>query len=249
LDQTSSGDLISRLTYNTEQVAEAISNAIVVLIRDSLTIVALIGMMIWLSPALTVLVAIVGPTIGVLVGYMSKAFRRHSTRIQSSMGDVTRVAEQSLQGHRIIKVFQGQDYEREQFESINGRNFRLNIRLTATRAAGDSLTQYVVALGAAAVIFVALSDWVLPELTPSLFVEFIAYMGMLLAPLKRLVNIDVSVQRGIAAAESVFETMDGPVEQDTGTLTLERARGDVEYRHVSFGYGGRKGRVLHDVSF
>src|SRR5690606_35595503 len=227
IDQASSGDLISKLTYNTEQVAEAISNAIVVLIRDSLTIVVLVGIMIWLSPPLTLLVAVVGPTIGALVGYMSKAFRRHSSRIQSSMGDVTRVAEQSLQGHRIIKVFQGQDYEREQFESINGRNFRLNILLTATRAAGDSLTQYVVALGAAAVFFVALSDWVRPTLDAEMFVEFLAYMAMLLAPLKRLVNINVSLQRGIAAAQSLFETIDGPVERDTGTETLERARGDV----------------------
>jgi subfamily B ATP-binding cassette protein MsbA len=249
LDQASSGDLISKLTYNTEQVAEAISNAIVVLVRDSLTIVVLVGIMIWLSPPLTLLVSIVGPTIGALVGYMSKAFRRHSSRIQSSMGDVTRVAEQTLQGHRIIKVFEGQDYEREQFEAINRRNFRLNIRLTATRAAGDSLTQYVVALGAAAVFFVALSDWVRPTLDAELFVEFIAYMAMLLAPLKRLVNINVSLQRGIAAAQSLFETMDGAVERDTGTVTLERARGDVEYRNVSFGYGGRDKRVLHDVSF
>ena len=249
LDQTSSGELISKLTYDTEQVAEAISNAIVVLSRDTLTIVMLVGMMIWLSPALTLLVAIVGPTIGALVGYMSKAFRRHSTRIQTSMGDATRAAEQSLQGHRIIKVFQGHDYEREQFESINNRNFRLNIRLTATRAAGDAFTQYAVAIGAAAVIFVALTDWVLPDLTPSLFIEFIAYMGMVLAPLKRLVNINASVQRGVAAAESVFRTIDGPIEQDTGTERLERARGDVEYRRVSFGYGGRKLRVLNDVSF
>lgn len=249
IDQASSGDLISKLTYNTEQVAEAMSNAIVVLIRDTLTIVLLVGMMIWLSPPLTVLVAVVGPTIGALVGYMSKAFRRHSARIQSSMGDVTRVAEQMLQGHRIIKVFQGQDYERGQFDSINQRNFRLNIRLTATRAAGDTVTQYVVALGGAAVIFVSLTDWVRPDLNAQTFVEFLAYMAMLLAPLKRVVNINVSLQRGIAAAQDVFETIDGPVEQDTGTEPIERARGDIEYRNVSFGYSGRSTRVLHNVSF
>lgn len=249
LDQTPSGDLISKLTYNTEQVAEAISNAIVVLIRDSLTIIVLIAMMIWLSASLTLLIAVVGPTVGMMVGYMSRAFRRHSTRIQSSMGDVTRVAEQSLQGHRIIKVFQGEEHERAQFEEINRRNFRLNLRLTATRAVGDSLTQYVVALGGAAVIFMALTDWVLPDLTASLFVEFIAYMGMLLAPLKRLVNINVSVQRGIAAAGSLFDTIDGPVERDTGGEPLERAGGEVEYRDVTFSYGGRDARALDRISF
>lgn len=248
LDQSSSGDLISKLTYHTEQVAEAISNAVVTLVRDSLTIVVLLGVMIYLSPQLTLLIGIVAPTIGVLVGYMSRAFRRYSGRIQDSMGDVTRVTEQSLQGHRIVKVFQGQDYERTQFDVINRRNFRLNVRLAATRAAGDSLTQYVVAIGVAAVIFVAFSDWVLGDLTPSLFVGFITAMGMLLAPLKRLININAAVQRGIAAAASLFETLDGPVERDSGTETLDRARGHVEYRGVSFSYGGGKGTVLEDFS-
>jgi subfamily B ATP-binding cassette protein MsbA len=204
--------------------------------------------MLILSPELSLLSAIVGPTIGVLVSYMSKAFRRYSARIQSSMGDVTRVTEQALQGHRIVKVFGGQDYERDQFDEINRRNFRLNVRLTATRAAGDSLTQYVVALGVAAVIFVAFSEWVLPDLTASLFVEFIAYMGMLLAPLKRLININVVVQRGIAAAESLFESIDAPVERDTGTEVIERAEGHVEFRRVSFSYDAGKRRVLDDFT-
>src|SRR5690606_10591592 len=104
----------------------------------------------------------------------------------------------------------------------------------ATRAAGDSLTQYVVAIGAAAVVFFALTDWVLADLTPALFVAFLGYMGLLLAPLKRLVNINVALQRGIAAAESLFATMDGSVERDTGTGSLARASGDVEFRDVSF---------------
>ncbi|HEX7081926.1 MAG TPA: lipid A export permease/ATP-binding protein MsbA [Gammaproteobacteria bacterium] len=247
LDRIPSGVLISKLTYDTEQVAEAISTSIVTLLRDGLTILVLIGVMLYLSPQLTLLVAVVGPTIGVMVRYMSRAFRRYSARIQSSMGDVTRVAEQSLHGHRIVKVFQGEAYEREQFDAINRRNFRLNVRLAATRAAGDALTQYVVALGVAAVILVAFSEWMLEDLSASLFVAFLMAMGTLLAPLKRLININAAVQRGIAAAESLFETLDARGEIDQGTERLERARGDVEYRNVSFGYG-RGGRVLRRVN-
>jgi ATP-binding cassette, subfamily B, bacterial MsbA len=248
LDQISSGVLISKLTYNTEQVAEAISNAIVTLVQDSLTIFVLVIMMIYFSPQLTLLIAVIAPTIGLLIAYMSKSFRRHSTRIQNSMGDVTRVAEQTLQGHRVVKVFQGENYERGQFHEINRRNFRFNVRLAATRAAGDSVTQYIVALGVAAVIFVAFSDWVFEELSAATFVGFITAMGMLLAPMKRLININAAVQRGIAAAKSLFETLDGPIERDTGTDAIERARGHVEFRNVSFSYGGGKGRVLDDVS-
>jgi subfamily B ATP-binding cassette protein MsbA len=246
-DSSASGTLISKLTYNTEQVAEAISTSMVTLVRDSLTIIVLLGVMVVLSWQLTLMVAVVGPVIGLLVSYMSKAFRRYSARIQYSMGDVTRIAEQSLQGHRIVKLFEGQQYEHAQFETINRRNFRLNLRLVATRAAGDALTQYVVALGVAAVILVAFSDWVLEDLNAALFVGFLTAMAQLLAPLKRLININAALQRGIAGAESLFETLSGPVETDTGTEPLERARGDVAFHDVSFGYRGRKERVLERI--
>ncbi len=184
-DQGSSGVLISRLTYNTEQVAEAISNAIVILLRDTLAIVLYLAVMIWYSPRLTLIVAVVGPVIALVIGAMSRAFRRYSTRIQHSMGDVTKLTEQSLHGHRVVKVFEGQDQEREQFKDVNVRNFRFNIRLVAVQAMGDALTQYAVALGVAAVMYLSFSDF-----DPAAFIGFITAMGMLLTPLKRLININ-----------------------------------------------------------
>jgi ATP-binding cassette, subfamily B, bacterial MsbA len=247
-DQQPTGALISKLTYNTEQISEAISNAIVTVVRDTLTIFVLIGVMIYYSVQLFLMVVVIGPVVALLVDYMSKAFRRYSRRIQSSMGDVTRVTEQSLHGHRIVKVFEGQDYEQRQFDTINDKNFRLNVRLVATRAAGDFLTQLVVAAGAAAVIFVAFSDWVFQELNAPAFMGFLTAMAMILAPLKRLTNINVALQRGIAAADSVFETLDEPAERDTGGEPLERAKGDVDYRNVTFSYDRRKGRILNDIS-
>ncbi len=247
-DVNATGTLLSKLTYNTEQVAEAMSNAIIVLVRDSLTIVVLIGMMLYYSLGLTLVVAVVGPVVVALIGLMSRAFRRHSTRIQGSMGDVTRVTEQALQGNRVVKMFEGQRFEQQRFDAINTRNFRLNLRLAATRAAGDSLTQYTVILGVAAVIFVAFSDWFLTGLTAPIFIGFITAMGALLAPLKRLVNINVAVQRGIAAADSLFEVLDEPAEHDGGGAPLERAVGDVEYRDVSFRYTPGGPEVLSDVN-
>ncbi len=248
-DTSTSGNLISKLTYNTEQVADAISSAIVTVAKDTLTILLMIFMMIYYSAKLTLLVAVIAPIIAVMVDYMSKAFRRYGTRIQNSMGDVTRVTEQSLHGQKIVKVFDGHDYEQRQFDGINRKNFRLNVRLVATRAAGDFLTQFTVAFGCAAVIFLAFSEWVAQDLSVSEFMAFITAMAMLLPPLKRLTNINVAVQRGIAAGQSVFQILDEPAEVDTGTRSLERARGDVEYRDVSFSYDPRKGGVLRNVSF
>jgi subfamily B ATP-binding cassette protein MsbA len=243
-DQGSSGMLISRLTYNTEQVAEAVSTAIVIALRDTIAILALLVIMISMSPELTLLIGVVAPVIVLVVGAMSRALRRYSARIQHSMGDVTKLTEQSLHGHRVVKVFEGQEHERLQFKDVNTRNFRLHVRLVAVQAIGDGLTQYAVAIGVAAVMYFSFSD-----LDEASFLGFITAMGMLLAPLKRLININAVVQRGIAAGASLFEILDQPGEADTGTKTIGRARGDVAYRGVSFRYDAAKGPALRDVSF
>jgi subfamily B ATP-binding cassette protein MsbA len=242
-DQGSSGGLISRLTYNTEMVSEAISNAIVILLRDTLAIIFYIAVMIWYSPRLTLTVAVIGPLIAFVIGTMGRAFRRYSTRIQHSMGDVTKLAEQSLHGHRVVKVFAGQEQERQQFRDVNFRNFRFNTRLVAVQATGDALTQFAVGLGVAAVIYMSFSELNAPE-----FIGFITAMGMLFAPLKRLININAVIQRGIAAAGGVFEILDQPQEKDTGTISIERARGEVSYRNVSFHYEAGKGPALRGVT-
>jgi subfamily B ATP-binding cassette protein MsbA len=241
-DQSSTGMLISRLTYNTEQIADAVSNAVVVLIRDTLVIAVLLVLMTYYSWRLTLLVAIIGPAMAFLVSRMSRAFRRYSTRIQGSMGDVTRITEQSLHGHRVVKIFEGQEQEQRQFKDINDSNFRFNTRLVAVQAIGDNLTQYAVALGVAGVTYYSLSNLNAPT-----FIGFITAMGMVFAPLKRLINVNAVFQRGIAAAGGVFEILDEPAEVDTGKAKIARARGEVQYRGVSFAYDAAKGEVLHDI--
>ena len=142
---------------------------------------------------------------------MSRAFRRYSARIQHSMGDVTKLTEQSLHGHRVVKVFEGQEQERRQFKDVNARNFRFHVRLVAVQALGDGLTQYAVAIGVAAVMYFSFAD-----LDAASFLGFITAMGMVVAPLKRLININAVVQRGIAAAASLFEILDQPGESRYG---------------------------------
>ena len=247
-DQSSTGALISKLTYNTEQVADAISNVLVVAVRDTLTMIGLIGAMIYFSPTLSALVAVTVPVIGFLVAAMSRSFRRYSTRIQSSMGDATRITEEALSGQQIVKVFEGQEYELRQFNEVNRRNYKMNLKLVATRAAGDAITQYTLAIGLAAIIWVAFSEQFAADVDAPIFMAFLTAMGLLMAPMKRVVNVNVGLQKGIAAGQSLFEILDEPAEQDTGTETLTRARGDVEFRRVSFTYDSTKGRVLDDVS-
>lgn len=248
-DSSSTGELLSRLTYNTEQVAEAISNAVVVLVKDALTIIWIIGVMIYLSWQLSLLVSIVAPIVIFLVASLSRAFRRYSSRIQVSMGDVTRVAEQSLSAHKVVKIFHGEEQEGQNFRAFNQQNFRLNTRLAATRSAGESLTQLVIAFGVAAIIYVAFSDWLGSAITASVFMAFIFALAQLLSPLRRLININSIVQRGVAAANSVFHVLDLEAERDTGQFRCDRSKGEIAYRGVSFGYDPTHGRVLHDISF
>ncbi|MDX1562985.1 MAG: ABC transporter transmembrane domain-containing protein, partial [Gammaproteobacteria bacterium] len=158
-DRNATGDLISKLTFNTEQVADAISNSIVIIVRDILLIIVMIGVMIYLDVQLTLILAVVGPVVALLLGAMSRAFRRYSTRIQNSMGDVTRAAGQALTGQRVVKSFSGQEYEAKRFDEINRRNFRLHLRLVAARAFGDVTTQFVVAVGIAVLVFFVVSGF------------------------------------------------------------------------------------------
>ena len=247
-DMNSTGALVSKLTYNTEQVSEAISGVVVVSIRDSLTIVVLIGAMIYFSPILTAMVAVAAPVVGWLIFLMSKAFRRYGLRIQTSMGDATRVSEEALAAHRIVKVFEGQEHQEKQFSEINERNRKQFMRLVLTRAAGDTLTQYTVTAAVTAMIAVAFSDLLVQDLDASVFIGFLTAMGMTLAPMKRIININAALQRGIAAGLTLFETLDEPAELDAGTRTVNRAHGEIEFKDMSFSYKASKGKVLNNIS-
>lgn len=246
-DRTSSGMLLSKLTYNIEQVAEATSNVLTILVRDTLTILGLIAVMIYLSPSLSLFIALVGPLIAMLIRYLSKLFRRYSGRIQSSMGDVTRVAEQAISGHRVIKVFNGQDFEAAQFGGVNEHNRRQHMKLITAKSLGDSATQFLAALGVAGVVYVATIQSAVDAIDPARFVSFLTAMILLMGPLKRLTNINVALQRGIAAGETIFALLDEPAESDTGTRALTRARGALAFREVGFTYDDAKGAVLADI--
>ncbi len=155
LDHKSNAELLSKVTFNIEQVAESTSNTITILIRDTLTILALTAYMVYLSPRLAGVIFLVAPIIALIVRFLGKLFRRYSERIQDSMGDVTHLIKETLQNHRIIKIFNGQDYESEKFERVNEGNRKHNMKLFSTKAIGDAVTIFVASLGVAGVVYVA----------------------------------------------------------------------------------------------
>lgn len=246
-DRNSSGALLSRLTFNIEQVAQAASQVLTTLFKDLLTIVGLVAYMFWVNVRLSLFVLVLGPLIGLIIRVVAKRFRRYSTRIQNSMGDVTQSAEQVLEAHKVVKVFNGEEQEVAAFERVNEQNRRLNMKLASAKAASQPVVQLVAAVGLAGVIFVAMREDLGGGLTVGEFVSFLGAMLLIMSPLKHLTNINGPLQQGIAAGQSIFELLDSPGEDRGGPVPLDRARGEIEFRDVSFVYQVEKGQVLHGI--
>jgi subfamily B ATP-binding cassette protein MsbA len=248
-DHNASAQLLSKLTYNTELVAEATTNTLTVLIRDTLTIIGLLGWLLYSNWRLTAFALLVAPVIAYLVQTINKAFRRYSRRIQSSMGDVTRVAKEAIEGQRLVKVFNAQEHEAQQFEAVNELNRFQNMKLIRAKATSNPVVQLIAAFALAAVMYLAIRNVLSAGMTVGEFTSFLTALLLLTAPMRRLIGVFAPLQQGIAAGKSVFEMLDTPPEDQGGDRDLVRARGDVEFRHVGFTYSEAKGAVLRDVSF
>jgi len=248
-DAIPSGTLLSRLIYDVEQVARATTDVITILVRDTLTVSVLLMLMFYHSWQLALIMLIGTPLIAQVINVINRRFRRYSSHIQVSMGDVTQIAEETIEGQRVVKTFGGEEYERGRFEKANENNRRLNMKLESTSAASVPVIQFIAAIGAAVVLYFALLQVSEKALTPGTFMSFVAAMMMLLAPMKRLTKITANLQRGIAAAESIFTFIDTPAEVDNGTRTLQRCEGGVSYRDVRFRYREDTGEVLQGISF
>jgi subfamily B ATP-binding cassette protein MsbA len=248
-ETAATGDLLSRLTLNIERVAEATTNAVTVMIRDTLTIFGLIGMLFWYNWQLAVFVLVLAPPISWLIQFINRAFRRYSARIQASMGDVTRVAKEALDAQRVIKAFNAEKHEEAVFEVANERNRHSNMRLIAARALANPVVQMIAAFGLAGVLFFSIRQVFTREMQVDEFMAFLTALLMITAPLRRLVQVSGPLQEGIAAGASVFDVLDTPLEDAGGPVPIVRARGEVEFRGVDFAYAASQGKVLDDVSF
>jgi len=246
-DAQTTGALLSRMTYNVEMVAESVTSVVTIAVRDTLTVIAAFCVMLYHSPMLTAFVAVLFPVVAVLVRLLGIAFRRYSSRIQDSVGDVTQVTEEIVRGNWVVKAFGGYDYERQRLESADDRNRQQHLKLIRVRSLGVAVTQVVFGFGIALVIFVAGGQSVDGALSPGQFISFFGAMMLMLQPVRRITNVNATLQRGVAGADSLFAIMDEEDERDTGTVKADRLRGDVSFRNVTFSYGDETA-VLKGIS-
>jgi subfamily B ATP-binding cassette protein MsbA len=248
IETHNTGPLLSRMTYNVEMVAESVTTVVTIFVRDILTVLAALGVMLYQSTRLTVFVAIVLPVIAALVRLLGRAFRRYSDRIQDSIGEVTQETEEKLSGTRVVKIFGGYDYENERLVEVDERNRKQNLKLIRIRSMGTAVTQIIFGFGIATVIYYAGIESINGNLSPGSFVSFFGAMMLMLQPLRRITNVNATLQRGIAAGDSLFTILDEPDEVDSGTVRNDNVQGEVEFRDVSFSYGGEDELVIDNLS-
>jgi subfamily B ATP-binding cassette protein MsbA len=246
-DRESSARMLSRLMFDAEQVAEAATNSVVVILRDSLSLLGLLGYMFWKSWEFTLLALVVAPLIGWVLSGINRRFRRLSARIQQSMGDVTRVAKESLENQRAIKTSTAEAQQQRRFEQVNEHNRASQQKLIRVRAVSSPVVQLAAALGLAAVLGFALAQVSAHQVPVNEFIGYIAAMLLVMAPLRRLVNVGGPLQQGIAAGQGIFAVLDEAREPAQGRA-LQRAQGTLEYRGVAFGYEAAA-PLLSDISF
>ncbi len=245
-DGHSSGVLIAKLIYDVEQVASAATRALSTLVKDNATVLGLLGWMFYLDWRLTIAILVAAPVITLMNRRMGRRFRRTSRAIQDSMGAISHVVQEAADAHRVIKTFGGQDEALESFMEVNETNRRENMRRARVAASGVPIVQFMAASALAWVVYEAMRE---PHATVGSFMSYVTAMMMLLAPIKRLTQINETLQTGIAASQSVFSFIDEPRETETGERTLSDVRGEVTYQDVTFRYTAEGGPAVSGVSF
>ncbi|MCH8498885.1 MAG: lipid A export permease/ATP-binding protein MsbA [Marinobacter sp.] len=247
-DNHSSGHLVSKLTFNVEQVAEATTNAVTITLREGLTIIGLLAFMFYTNWKLTLIFLTLGPAIALVVNYASRRFRKLSKRIQGSMGDITHVASESIGGYRVVRTFGGEDYERERFDAVANRNLVQSLKLASTQAISVPVIQVLVAIAIAMLVWIMLSPEVRGSMTTGQLVAFITAATTMGKPVKAITSVHAKIQKGVAAAIDVFETLDEVPEQDTGTHAPARVAGEIKFVDVGFRYRDQMDNVLKGIN-
>ena len=249
-DQNSSGKLLSRITYDSEQIASSSANALQSVVREGVYIIFLVATMFYFSWRLSLVLFLIGPVIAVLIRVVSKRFRTLSRNMQESMGSMTESAEQMLRGHKVVLSFGGQKVEEERFNHTSNDMRRKGMKMMAASAIADPIIQVIASLALAVVLFVAGSPEIIgDDLTAGEFAAVIGALMGILRPLKTLTNVNAQFQRGMAASQTLFTLFDLPTEKNEGTYQIERAKGDIRFENVTFTYFGKEQPALKNISF
>ncbi|EDK26369.1 fused lipid transporter subunits of ABC superfamily: membrane component/ATP-binding component [Vibrionales bacterium SWAT-3] len=248
-DKEQTGALLSRITYDSEQVSAATSKALVSIVREGASIIGLLTLMFWNSWQLSLVLFAVAPLVAWAISIVSKRFRKISKNMQTSMGHVASSAEQMLKGHKVVLTYGGQDLEKHRFDKVSNQMRQQSMKLITAQAAANPIIQMIASVAIVVVLFLASVDSIKAELTPGTFTVVFSAMFGLMRPLKSLTNVTSEFQRGMAASTTLFGLMDLDTEQNTGTLKPETVSGDVAVKDVTFTYEGAEKPALDNVSF
>lgn len=249
-DKNPIGRSLSRVTYDTEMVANSSSHALVTIVREGAYLISLFVVMIYTSWQLSMVLFMLAPVIGVLIGIVSKRFRQLSRNIQSSMGELTVTTEQMLKGHKEVLSFGGQEIEKARFDRVSNDMRRKGMKIVSADGISDGLVQLIASFALSIILYLSTVEGLhIEELTAGSFTVVFSSMMAMLRPLKSLTNVNSQFQRGMAACQTLFEFLDLKTENDNGTVEVERAKGNITFNHVSFGYEGKDGLALNDISF
>ncbi|WP_086970378.1 lipid A ABC transporter ATP-binding protein/permease MsbA [Vibrio coralliirubri] len=248
-DKEQTGALLSRITYDSEQVSAATSKALVSIVREGASIIGLLTLMFWNSWQLSLVLFAVAPLVAWAISIVSKRFRKISKNMQTSMGHVASSAEQMLKGHKVVLTYGGQDLEKHRFDKVSNQMRQQSMKLITAQAAANPIIQMIASVAIVVVLFLASVESIKAELTPGTFTVVFSAMFGLLRPLKALTNVTSEFQRGMAASTTLFGLMDLDTEHNKGTLKPETVTGEVAVKDVTFTYDGAEKPALDKVSF
>jgi len=247
-DHNSGGRLVSRVTYDVNQIAGAASDAIAVLFREGFTVIGLLIYLFWIDWYLSLIFLLTAPLLAKIIALASKKFRRYSTQMQDSMGEVTQITNETIKGHRVVRTFNAEHFVNNKLIAASDRNRRQNLKMELTRNVSTPLVQLIVAMALALLVSLAMSPEFFADKSPGQFVAFLGAAGLLAKPIRQLTQINSVIQRGLSAAGSIFSILDTDPEIDRGTHKAERVEGRLQFDAVSFSYDGIT-PALTDVSF
>ncbi|MGP4123722.1 MAG: lipid A ABC transporter ATP-binding protein/permease MsbA [Sodalis sp. (in: enterobacteria)] len=247
-DQQSTGTLLSRITYDSEQVASASSGALITVIREGASIIGLFTMMFYYSWQLSLILVVIAPAVSFAIRQVSKRFRQISKRMQNTMGQVTTSAEQMLKGHKEVLIFGGQKVENERFNSVSNRMRQQGMKMVAASSVSEPLIQFIASLALAFVLYAASFPAIMKTLTAGTITVVFSSMIALMRPLKSLTNVNAQFQRGMAACQTLFSILDMETEKDEGTVEVKRVKGEIAFKGVTFSYPSKETPSLHNIS-
>jgi len=245
-DAHNSGNLISRITYNVQGVTGAATDALKVLIREGATVIALFGYLLWKDWKLTMVFVVIAPFIGVLVSIVGKRLKRLASKIQVVMGNITHICSEMISGYRVMRTFSGEGYEKRRFEAVSRENLKQNLKLVRTSAIATPVMQIIVAMAMGSLVFLAMTF--MDTSTPGPFIAYITAAGLIPKPIRQLSEVYGTIQKGIAAAQSIFEQLDERSEDDGGRLDVDRAEGRLQIQQLRFAYQAEEGDVLKGIN-